>query len=249
MATRADADMRAGADPDRLAELEDERRFLLRSLRDLEVEHDAGDVDDADYTTLRDGYTKRAAAVLQEIDEGRAASPAPPPRGWVRRAVVVGVVLAVAAGAGWMVARSSGQRLAGQEITGGAPSADVPALLAQARALLAVDPLQAQQLYRQVLEQRPDHAEALAYSGWLLFTASAGASDDVRAAAVDTARQQLDRAVAADGEYADPHCFLAVIAGDQGDGATARTEVDTCLELGPPADVRGFVEEFAASLD
>jgi hypothetical protein len=245
MAIRADA----GVDPDRLAELEDERRFLLRSLRDLEAEHDAGDVDDADYATLRDGYTKRAAAVLHSIEEGQAALTAPPPRNWVRRVVVVGVVLAVAAGAGWMVARSSGQRLGGQEITGGAPSADVPALLAQARALLAVDPLQAQQLYRQVLEQRPDHAEALAYSGWLLFTASAGASDEVRAAAVDTARQQLDRAVTADGGYADPHCFLAVIADEQGDVATARTEVDECLRLGPPADVRGFVEDFAASLD
>jgi hypothetical protein len=244
MAIKADA----GVDPDRLAELEDERRFLLRSLRDLEAEHEAGDVDDTDYATLRDGYTKRAAVVLQAIDAGRAALPAPAPRNWVRRLVVVGVVLAVAVGAGWMVARSSGQRLGGQEITGGTAAVDVPTLLAQARALLAVDPLQAQQLYRRVLEQRPDHAEALAYSGWLLFTASAGASDDVRATAVDTARQQLGRAAAADGEYADPHCFLAVIADDQGDAATARTEVDECLRLGPPADVRAFVEEFAAGL-
>jgi hypothetical protein len=245
MAIRPDA----GVDPDRLAELEEERRFLLRSLRDLETEHAAGDVDDTDYATLRDGYTKRAAVVLQAIEEGRAALPAPAARNWARRLAVVAVVVAVAVGAGWMVARSSGQRLGSREITGGSPAVDVPTLLAQARALLAVDPLQAQQLYRRVLEQRPDHAEALAYSGWLLFTASAGASDDVRATAVETAQQQLRRAVAADGEYADPHCFLAVIADDQGDAATARTEVDTCLELGPPADVRGFVEQFAAGLD
>jgi len=245
MAIRADA----GVDPDRLAELEDERRFLLRSLRDLEAEHEAGDVDDTDYATLRDGYTKRAAVVLQSIEDGRAALPAPAPRNWVRRLVVVGVVLAVAVGAGWMVARSSGQRLGGQEVTGGTAAVDVPTLLAQARALLAVDPLQAQQLYRRVLEQRPEHAEALAYSGWLLFTASAGASDDVRATAVDTARQQLGRAAAADGAYADPHCFLAVIADDQGDAAGARAEVDECLRLGPPADVRGFIEDFASSLD
>ena len=33
---------------DRLAALEEERRFLLRSLTDLEREHDAGDVDDLD---------------------------------------------------------------------------------------------------------------------------------------------------------------------------------------------------------
>jgi hypothetical protein len=235
--------------PDRLAELEDERRFLLRSLRDLDAEHDAGDVDDDDYATLRDGYTKRTADVLRAIEEGRAALPAAPPRRWGRRLAVVAAVVAVGAGAGWLVARSSGQRLGGQEITGGVGADDVATLLAQARAVLAVDPLQAQQLYQQVLEQRPEHPEALAYSGWLLFTASAGASEEVRTMAVDTAEQQLGRAVAADGTYADPHCFLAVIADSQNDDATARTEVDECLRLGPPADVRGFVEEFAATLD
>lgn len=236
-------------DPDRLAELEDERRFLLRSLRDLDAEHAAGDVDDQDYLTLRDGYTKRTADVLRAIEEGRAAIRATPRRGWSRRLAVVAAVVALGAGAGWMVARSSGQRLAGQEITGGSTATDVATLLAQARAVLSVDPLQAQELYRQVLEQRPDHAEALAYSGWLLYTASAGASDEVRAMAVDTARQQLDRAVAADDTYADPHCFLAVIADNVDDAATARTEIETCLRLGPPADVRGFIEEFAAGLE
>jgi hypothetical protein len=234
--------------PDRLAELEDERRFLLRSLRDLDAERAAGDVDDHDYATLRDGYTKRAADVLRAIEEGRAGMPAAPPRKWWRRLAVVAAVVAVGAAAGWLVARSSGQRLGGQEITGGAGASDVATMLAQARALLSVDPLQAQQLYERVLEERPDHAEALAYSGWLLFTASAGASDDVRTTAVATAEQQLERAVAADETYADPHCFLAVIAADE-DPSAARSEVETCLDLGPPADVRAFVEEFAAGLD
>lgn len=236
--------------PDRLAELEDERRFLLRSLRDLDAEYAAGDVDEEDYATLRDGYTKRAADVLRAIEEGRAGMPAAPPRNWWRRLALVAAVVAVGAGAGWLVARSSGQRLGGQEITGGAAASDVATMLAQARALLGVDPLQAQQLYERVLDERPDHAEALAYSGWLLFTASAGASEDVRATAVATAKQQLERAVAADETYADPHCFLAVIAADaEEEVATARTEVDECLRLGPPADVRSFVEEFARSLD
>ena len=35
---------RGSVDPDRLAELEEERRFLLRSLGDLEREHAAGDL-------------------------------------------------------------------------------------------------------------------------------------------------------------------------------------------------------------
>ena len=72
-------------DPDRLAELEEERRFLLGSIRDLEKEHEAGDVDEADFTALRDGYVARAAAVLREIEDGRSALPAKPVRPWWRK--------------------------------------------------------------------------------------------------------------------------------------------------------------------
>ena len=45
-------------DLDELARLEEERKFLLRSLDDLEREHDAGDMDEADYQTLKDDYTE-----------------------------------------------------------------------------------------------------------------------------------------------------------------------------------------------
>ena len=64
-------------DPDRLAELEEERAFLLRSLDDLDRERDAGDLDEHDYVELRDGYTARAAAVLRELEArpGGAAGP------------------------------------------------------------------------------------------------------------------------------------------------------------------------------
>ena len=170
--------------PDRLAELEDERRFLLRSLRDLDAELDAGDVDIDDYATLRDGYTKRAADVLRDISNAKAALPARPPVRWSRRLAIAGVVLLVALGAGWLVARSSGQRLGDDDsVTAGGPD-DVAVVLAQARALIAADPVRAQSLYAQVLEERPDHPEALAYSGFLLFDASAGASEELRQTAV-----------------------------------------------------------------
>ena len=59
--------------------LEEERSFLLRSLRDLDAERAAGDVDEHDYVTLRDGYTKRAADVMREIDDGRARLPTAAP--------------------------------------------------------------------------------------------------------------------------------------------------------------------------
>ena len=64
---------RATLDPDALAALEEEREFLLRSIADLEREHDAGDIDDADFEALRDDYTTRTAEVLRAIDERREA--------------------------------------------------------------------------------------------------------------------------------------------------------------------------------
>jgi hypothetical protein len=236
--------------PDRLAELEEERRFLLRSLADLDRERDAGDVDEPDYQTLKDGYTVRAAAVLRAIDEGRAALPPPPPRRWSRLIAGILAVAAVASIAGVLVARSSGQRLPGQEITGGASGGDVSAKLAQARLLLQSDPVQAHDLYVEVLDERPDHAEALTYSGWLLALNSRGASDEVRVLAIDTAKSSLRRAIEVDPRYADPHCFLAIIAANiEADAATARTEADACLANDPPADMRAGIEEFVAGLD
>jgi len=44
-----------------------EKEFLLRSLRDLEDERAAGDIDDDDYATLKQDYTARAAAVLKAL--------------------------------------------------------------------------------------------------------------------------------------------------------------------------------------
>ncbi len=75
---------KSGERLDRLAELEEERRYLLRSLKDLEREREAGDVDEDDYRTLKDGYTVRAASVLRQIDDGRRAL-GPPPKNQNRR--------------------------------------------------------------------------------------------------------------------------------------------------------------------
>jgi hypothetical protein len=53
--------------------LEDERDFYLRSLRDLEAEWEAGDIDPADYRELKDSYTSRAAAVLRQLSGEESA--------------------------------------------------------------------------------------------------------------------------------------------------------------------------------
>lgn len=58
--------------------LEEERDFCLRSLKDLDAEFAAGDIDEVDYRTLRDSYTVRAAAALKALSgASQQADPRP----------------------------------------------------------------------------------------------------------------------------------------------------------------------------
>lgn len=246
--------MSARVDLDRLATLEAEREFLLRSLRDLEAEHAAGDVDDGDYATLRDGYTKRAADVLRQIEAGKAALPPKRPPRWGRRLLVGAALVAVTAGAAWLVADRSSQRLPGQEITGGQAVADrddVTALMAEARQLFGAGIFpDAAERYRRVLDLQPDNVVAKTYLAWLLYFNSTDLDDETRAPAVEAAKQQLTEAAELDPTYADPHCFLGVIAGNyDGDVETARAEAERCIELDPPGQIEGLVQDFIDRLD
>jgi hypothetical protein len=57
-----------------LSVLEADRDFLIRSLKDLDAEHDAGDLDPADHSRLKDDYTARAASVLRAIEVAKSPS-------------------------------------------------------------------------------------------------------------------------------------------------------------------------------
>jgi hypothetical protein len=119
--------------------LKEERDFLIRSLKDLDAEHEAGDIDEVDYRSLKDDYIARTAGVLRAIE----ASSAPPRRTsrpaaagptaassstsrtsaersrrrW-RLTAVSALIVAVGALAAWGVTASSGSRLPGQTVTG-----------------------------------------------------------------------------------------------------------------------------------
>lgn len=232
----------ARPDPDRLAELEEERRFLLRSLADLEREHAAGDVDDVDYAELRDGYTVRAAAALREIEEGRAALAPKPPANWPRRILVLVATLALIGVVGWVLAETNSQRLPGQTATGLDPRDQRQQLLAEARVVQQQDWEAAAELYDQVLADWPDDVEALTYRGW---TTALAATD---AAAVTGALDDLTRAIELDPAYPDPWCFRGIITYrflEQPDLAT--DDLDQCLAFNPPAFVRGLVEAMLSS--
>jgi hypothetical protein len=235
--------------PDRLAELEEERRFLLRSIADLDRERDAGDVEDDDYRALRDGYTARAAAVLRAIDEGRSGLPPKRPRDWKRLIAATAAVLAIGVVAGILVARASGQRDPGDTITGGTSPDRVASLLSEGKEFLgAHDVGEASTRYLAVLKIEPDNVEALTYAGWVLAISTQGQTDaSVVSTLLDQSARYLDRAITLDPSYADPYCFKAIIAvGFQNDLDAGRADRDDCLAANPSADMRGLM---AAEVD
>ncbi|MHB1446522.1 MAG: hypothetical protein ACYCZV_12815, partial [Acidimicrobiales bacterium] len=68
----ADPNAGPGVPPER-QELEAERDFLLRSIRDLQAERETGEIEEADFAALNDSYTARAGRVLRRLQSLDAA--------------------------------------------------------------------------------------------------------------------------------------------------------------------------------
>jgi len=219
-------------DIDALADLEEQRRFLLQSLKDLDREHEAGDIDEVDYRTLKDDYTARAASVLHAIDE-RKAGLARKQRGAKRKrstkvtALIIAGVVVVGVGAGVLVASSSGQRVPGQTVSGNVPSNVTDQLAAAQQDIASGKAVDALKLYDQVLKQDPNNAEALTFRGWILESANLH----------DEALTSLNKALAADPSFAMAHYFKgAVLLEGKNDPAAAVKEFEAFLASNPPAD-------------
>lgn len=220
------------------AELEDQRRFLLDSLLDLQVQHDAGEISQDDFEALRDDYTARAADILRAIraiDEPRPLAPdelllddAQPSgsrtRGGSRRAVTVAVLVVMVT-----IALASVLLLATNRNNGASTAnPQTPAeRLAYAHQLegqgKAVDALKQ---YDTVLKAEPNNVEALTYRGWLLKLAGL----------VDQAQTTLDRAIAIDPTFPDARFFRGMLLfQDRKDPAAAIPEFEAYLASNPPA--------------
>ena len=214
--------------PDALASLESERDFLLRSLKDLESEREAGNLDDDRYQALKDDYTARAAAVLRSIEEGRDAVAARPPIGRKRKLLTGGAVLAFVLVAALALAAAAGKRHDGQTLTGNAQSGDTrkaaleqqvkdhpddpTAHLVYARYLLEVqDWPEAVKQYLTAAKLDPRNPEANAYAGWMLFQVATNAEPTQKGELTSGALDRLDAAVAASDSYADAFFFRGMV--------------------------------------
>jgi hypothetical protein len=239
------------------SELEDERDFLLRSLQDLEREHQAGDLGEEDYRALRDSYTVRTAAVLRALEDvdvptdsagarrdGDARPTAPETHAQkqgtsrARRKVylVVGAVAVFAVVAAVLVATQSGARLPGETISGGVTLSAGRALqrtLDQAETLEQEgNAPEALQLYRQVLAAEPDNVQALSEAGWLEFEAGVEAKNATLLSDGQSEEQRAERAAPT---TPVPHLYLGSMLLVDGDPSSAVPQYAQFVGDGPSA--------------
>lgn len=246
METPAGASPRAGTrrqrlDPDALADLEEQRDRLLRSLDDLEREHEAGDLGDDDYEVLRDEATRRTAEVARAIESGRLAIRARPPASRGRLLAAGLGVAAVAVGAGLAVASSSGSREPGTFGSG-----EVRDLtddrLEEASALARDGDIQgALDLYDGVLEDDPKNVEALSERGLLLASLSEAAG---LPELLVTGRESVELALDVDPGNPRPLFYLGLIQRLEGDEEEAVATLEEALAADPPPLLRQNIESF-----
>jgi tetratricopeptide (TPR) repeat protein len=239
----------------------DERTaFLLQSLRDLEAEHAAGDLSDEDYAALRDDYTARAAAALRAEERGRRPpTPLKQRRSPGQWALITAGIVGFAVLLGVLMAQASGERGAGEGITGTVTqtptqaAGDCIALTAQQQQGGDVATEEVLGCYQQVLDEDPDNAVARTYLGWTLYITARQAAqsldEDQLAELYVQAHRQLDLAVEADPGYADARAFLVVLAANEGRWEDAAEQLAVFDDLDAPADMALLVDDVRQEIE
>ena len=245
----------------RLADLEAERNFLLDSINDLDREHAAGDLDEADYAALRSDYVRRAAATLRAIETAQSEEPAElssSPSRWrafrlvlgrrrVRLGLGIGSAICLLAAAGLFAAHLAGVRLPGQSATGSI-SMSQAGVVAQDLSKAALEansgsPAAAILLYDAVLAQVPDQQVALTYGGWLTRLSGLSAHSEKTVRAGDA---ELAKAVKFHPDYADGQGLYGVALYEDLHSASAAVRAFAhCLADSPSNNVVAGVASVA----
>jgi cytochrome c-type biogenesis protein CcmH/NrfG len=228
-------------DADVLADLEEQLAVLLRSLDDLDREHAAGELDDADHATLRDEATRRAAELVRAIESGRIEIAARPRPSRVRLLAGGVAVAVVALAAGLAVANASGSREVGETSSGEIRDLTDDRLQEASELARAGDVQGALDLYDGVLADDPDNVEALAERGLLLASLSeaAGLPDLLGAG-----RASVERALEVDPGNPRSLFYLGLIERLEGDEAAAVATLEEALDADPPPALRRNIEGF-----
>ena len=212
-----------GVNLDELARLKEERDHLIQSLNDLDNEVAVGDVEDADFESLRAGYEVRLARVLDQLESGNTAleNQGTGSTSLRKTMVSMGVVTLFAVVAGVLLSRAVGTRSEGDVITGSGPEDGTAGNCIQ---LSFQKPPEGISCFDAVLAKSPDNLEALTYRGWAF----------ARTDKVSEAQAEFDKVVQLDPSYPDVYVFRAVLAKDAKDFVRAQSELDALWKLDPP---------------
>jgi len=220
-------------------QLEQERDFLLRSLDDLELEHESGGIDDESYAELHDDYTARAAAAIRALRDGVDNRPEPPPPvSAKRRVAIIAAVAVFAIVAGVALAAALGARLPGQTASGNSQAAVAKTTKKELRARLIAlqakvnanpndyqtrldlarayeqnnDPSNALKQSDAAIKIDPNRPEAHANAGRLLYLSSESATTDSdRSTLIASAKAAFDTAIAVGPDFADTYYFRGIL--------------------------------------
>jgi cytochrome c-type biogenesis protein CcmH/NrfG len=253
---------REALDPEARAQLEQEREFLMRSLDDLELEHESGGIDDESYTQLHDDYTARAAAVIRTLRDGVDVTPAPAPRSTrVRRMRIatVAVIVVFAVVAGVSLAYALGARLPGQTSSGNTGASEttaskrVASVIVRLQKAVNASPddyslrLDLAQAYASnndlpnaikqwdaAITIDPNRPEAQASLGRALYLVSEQLPDKTaQQQAVAESLAAFDKAIQSDPEYADSYFFRGVVRAALQQYVGAQIDLQTYLLKAP----------------
>ena len=232
--------------PDDLAELEEQRLFLTRSLDDLERELAAGDIDAVDAGTLRQGYTERLAQVEDAIETGRLdlLHRTPSPRTG-RTIAVVALVAVFAVGAGLFAASILGDRGIRESATGNIRESTTDRL--QRADALSQDGkiLDALKLYDDILDGDPENVDALVGRGLTLVRATMATGRTDFAA---TGQRFIERALRVQPDDPVILFYLGLSLRLQDKNDEARAAIDRALANDPPGELREEIETFRSSI-
>jgi len=242
------------------AALEDERDFLLKSLDDLEAEHESGGIDDESYAQLHDDYTARAAATIRALRDGVDARPEPaPPVPRRRRLVIIAAVVVFAIVAGGSLAAALGARLPGQTSSGNSQASSdatakrlgkvIQSLEAKVNAspddydnrLALAHAYEANGDLRNALAQSDaaisingDRPEAHANAGRILFIAAKDINDkNTQAQFVEEANAAFNTALEKAPDYTEANYFRSVLEYSIKQYELAQADLQTYLAKSP----------------
>jgi len=233
--------------PDDLAELEEQRAFLVRSLDDLDRELRAGDLDALDASTLRDDYTHRLADVQRAIEGGRATiATRSAPRRLGRRVVGIVIVGSMALGAGLVVANVAGSRKAGDAATGTIGNRNFDAVLSDAATKFSKgDVLGAIRDFDTVLGQDPTNLDALSGKGLVLANVAGATQDATQKAQFLAEAERLERqAIAAHADEPVPFLYLGLVLLQRSDTKGALDAFDAALARNPSAQLKTQIQQY-----